>query len=172
MESTDYDSIRNTKDEHFRTAHNSPLGHVDRSGFEGLDYFDPRPDLVFTAPFVPGDGVEVSVDTSDDRQKVFRDAGSVQLEIAGVPVSLTLYDTGHPGLFVPFRDATSGDSTYVAGRYLDVEPNGDGTITIDFNLAYNPSCAYSDGWSCPVPPVENWLDVAIEAGEKTYRRPG
>ncbi|MGD2101419.1 MAG: DUF1684 domain-containing protein [Acidimicrobiia bacterium] len=102
MATTDYDSIRKAKDEHFRTARDSPLGNGDRSGFEGLDYFDPRPDLVYTAPVVPGDGVEVHVDTSDDRQKVFRDAGSVQLEIAGVPVSLTLYDTGHPGLFLPF----------------------------------------------------------------------
>ncbi|MGD2101418.1 MAG: DUF1684 domain-containing protein [Acidimicrobiia bacterium] len=55
---------------------------------------------------------------------------------------------------------------------MDIEPNDDGTVTVDFNLAYNPSCAYSEGWSCPVPPVENWLDLAIEAGEKTYRRPG
>jgi uncharacterized protein (DUF1684 family) len=75
------------------------------------------------------------------------------------------------GLFLPFRDATSGTATYGAGRYLDLEPNEDGTLTIDFNLAYNPSCVYSDGWSCPIPPRENWLDIPIEAGEKMYVEP-
>jgi uncharacterized protein (DUF1684 family) len=81
---------------------------------------------------------------------------------------LTLYSTGHPGYFIPFRDQTSGDTTYGAGRYLDVEPNGDGTVTVDFNYAYNPSCVYSDGYSCPLPPIENWLKVPIEAGEMMF----
>jgi uncharacterized protein (DUF1684 family) len=160
---------RKAKDDYFRNADESPLGD-DRSGFAGLEYFEPRPDLVFTAPLRPGDGSEVRVRTSDDAEKVYRNAGSVELVVEGEPVTLTLYDTGHTGLFLPFRDATSSLSTYGAGRYLDVEPDEDGTVTIDFNLAYNPSCVYSDGWSCPIPPAENWLSVPIEAGERMFHR--
>lgn len=163
---------RRAKDDYFRTAHDSPLGHRDRSGFSGLDYFEARPDLVYTLPLRPGDGSEVRAQTSDHREKVFRKAGTVEFEVEGASVSLTLYDTGHAGLFVPFRDSTSGETTYGAGRYLDIEPNDDGTVTIDFNLAYNPSCVYSDGWSCPIPPVENWLPVPIDAGEKMYHPAG
>jgi uncharacterized protein (DUF1684 family) len=75
-----------------------------------------------------------------------------------------------PLLFIPFRDRTSGKETYGAGRYLEVEPVDphDDEYVIDFNLAYNPSCAYDEAFSCPFPPVENWLQVAIEAGERTY----
>ncbi|MGB8359795.1 MAG: DUF1684 domain-containing protein [Acidimicrobiia bacterium] len=162
--------FRKDKDRYFGTEPDSPLDERDRPGFPGLDYFEPRLDLVFTVAVEPGDGSEVRVQTSDDREKVYRNAGRVRFEIEGVKVGLTLYDTGHTGLFIPFRDATSGDTTYGAGRYLDVEPNEDGTVTIDFNFAYNPSCVYSDGWSCPIPPAENWLAVQIEAGERMYRR--
>ncbi len=165
MTKIDYAAHRAAKDEHFRTGAKTPLGPGDHSDFAGLDYFPPRPDLVFTVPVVPGDGSEVRVRTSDDREKVYANYGRVTLSIAGDEVGLTVYDTMH-GLFLPFRDATSGKTTYGAGRYLDLEPNDDGTLTIDFNLAYNPSCAYSDGWSCPIPPAENWLRVPIEAGER------
>ncbi|HEY6635356.1 MAG TPA: DUF1684 domain-containing protein [Acidimicrobiia bacterium] len=168
MSSIDYAEYRRAKDEHFRTSHNSPLGHGDHSDFEGLVYFDPDPGLIFTLSVEPGDGSEIRVPTSDEREKVYTTHGKVAFEVGGEPVELTLYDTGHPGLFIPFRDATSGQATYGAGRYLDVAPNDDGTVTIDFNLAYNPSCVYSDGWSCPIPPVNNWLPVPIEAGEKMY----
>ena len=115
-----------------------------------------------------GDGSEIRVPTSDEREKVYTTHGKVAFEVDGEPVQLTLYDTGHPGLFIPFRDTTSGQTTYGAGRYLDIAHNDDGTVTIDFNLAYNPSCVYSDGWSCPIPPMNNWLPVPIEAGEKMY----
>ncbi|MDP5169658.1 MAG: DUF1684 domain-containing protein [Bacteroidia bacterium] len=72
-------------------------------------------------------------------------------------------------LFLPFTDLTSGEDTYGGGRYLDLEvPDGE-TIVIDFNLAYNPYCAYrSDGWACPVPPVANRLSMAVKAGMKEY----
>jgi len=170
MESADLIEFRRQKDEFFRTGQNTPLGPGDHSDFGGLVYFDPNPDLVFTTSVEPRDGSEVRVKTSDDREKVYTNYGTVSLEIAGQPVELTVYDTVH-GLFLPFRDATSGDATYGAGRYLDLEPNEDGTLTIDFNHAYNPSCVYSEGWSCPIPPVGNWMQVPIEAGEKMYPPP-
>ncbi len=72
-------------------------------------------------------------------------------------------------LFLPFTDETTGEETYGGGRYLDLKlPSGD-TIVVDFNLAYNPYCAYSDGYACPIPPNENRLKVPIRAGVKDYR---
>lgn len=170
MDSMELVEHREAKDEYFRHDPHSPLEHQQRHHFEGLRYFDPDPDLVFIVPMEPGDGSEIRIPTSDDREKVYRRAGKVRFEVGGEPVELTVFDTGHPGFFVPFRDRTSGDTTYGAGRYLDVDPNDDGTLTVDFNYAYNPSCVYSDGYSCPIPPVENWLSVPIEAGEKMWER--
>lgn len=161
---------RQAKDEFFRTSHQSPLDHHDRHQFRGLEYFELREDLIFTVPLEPGDSSQVRIPTSDGAEKIYRRAGRVRFEVEGSPVVLTVYDTGHPGFFLPFRDVTSGKNTYGAGRYLDIEPNEDGTLTIDFNYAYNPSCVYSDGYSCPLPPTENWLRVPIQAGEKMYEK--
>jgi uncharacterized protein len=159
---------RRARDEFFRTSHHSPLPREKRHEFEGLDYYDPNPGLVFTVPIDPGDRSEITIQTTDGQERVYRRAGRVTFEVDGEPATLMLYSTGHQGYFVPFRDKTSGDTTYGAGRYLDVEPNDDGTVTIDFNLAYNPSCVYDQCFSCPIPPMENWLQVPIAAGEKTY----
>jgi uncharacterized protein (DUF1684 family) len=161
---------RRNKDSYFRTSPRSPLAPQDRARFEGLAYFDPNPDLVFEVEVTPGDDTEVTVGTSDETERTYRRAGSVVLTIAGRTVELALFDTGNPGYFLPFRDGTSGSTTYGAGRYLDVHPNPDGTVTIDFNLAYNPFCAYTDAYSCALPPHENWIDVSIPAGERTYER--
>lgn len=161
---------RRAKDEFFRTSHHSPLPHEERHDFSGLDYYHPNPGLVFTLAVEPGDGSEISIQTTDDRTRTYRRAGKVAFEVDGDPAELTLFDTGHPGYFIPFRDRTSGHATYGAGRYLDVEANDDGTVTIDFNLAYNPSCVYDEAYSCPIPPMENWLQVPIEAGEKNFEK--
>jgi uncharacterized protein (DUF1684 family) len=69
-------------------------------------------------------------------------------------------------LFVPFADLTTGKDTYKAGRYLDIPPTDTGLYTIDFNRAYNPTCAYNEAYECPFPPPSNRLKVAVEAGEK------
>jgi uncharacterized protein (DUF1684 family) len=77
-------------------------------------------------------------------------------------------------LFIPFRDATSGRETYGAGRYLDLDPawnrTAGGKWILDFNRAYNPWCAYTEAYTCPVVPKENWLSVPVRAGEKDYRK--
>jgi uncharacterized protein (DUF1684 family) len=168
MDTSAVRQLRREKDEFFRNSFDSPLDHDAKSNFRGLKYFEPNPDLVFTVSMEPGDGEEIVIRTSDDRERRYRRAGHVALQTAEQEVKLTLFDTGHPGYFVPFRDATSGNQTYGAGRYLEFEANEDGTVTIDFNMAYNPYCVYSDGYSCPVPPVENWLSVPIEAGEMNF----
>ncbi len=159
---------REHKDEFFQHSPQSPLPHERRHGFGGLSYYEPNPDLVFTLP-VDGDVEgELDVQTSDGQVRRYRRVGRVTFDVDGEPAELTLYSTGHHGYFVPFRDKTSGQETYGAGRYLELEPNEDGTVTIDFNYAYNPFCAYDEAYSCPLPPIENWLRVPIEAGEKSF----
>ncbi len=165
---TDYDAERSQKDEFFKLSHQSPLPHELQHDFGGLAYFPADESMVFTVTPEPGDDAELTIDTSDGQQRVYKRAAIASFEVAGEAVSLALYDSGHPGYFLPFRDSTSGKATYGAGRYLDIESNKDGTVTIDFNLAYNPFCAYNDAYSCPLPPVENWLQVPVEAGEKDF----
>ncbi len=159
---------RSQKDDFFRHSPQSPLPGAARSRFSGLEYFEPAPELAFTLPVAPADGSEATVMTTDGQERLYRRAGTVSFAVDGEPTELTLYSTGHPGYFVPFRDTTSGKESYGAGRYLDVEPNEDGTVTLDFNYAYNPFCAYDEAYSCPLPPGENWLRVPIRAGERTY----
>ena len=87
----------------------------------------------------------------------------------GAPVALTIFhDPMLGGLFLPFQDSNAGGETYGAGRYLEVQELGPGELLLDFNYATNPYCAYGDGWSCPIPPPENHLAVAIRAGEMTF----
>lgn len=166
MDTTSLLEQRRAKDQFFATPH-SPLDDDLLADFAGLSYYEPNPQLVFTVPVGPGDGAEIPVQTSDGQARSYRRAGNVSFEVAGQAVQLTLYSTGEPGFFIPFRDQTSGKETYGAGRYLDIEPNEDGTVTIDFNLAYNPYCAYNPSYSCPLPPIANWLQVPVEAGERS-----
>lgn len=158
---------RARKDEFFLRSPQSPID--DPGSFTGLSYYDEVSALSFRVPMTPGDGAEVTVQTSDGRERIYHRAGTIALEIEGEQVDLTLYRTPHnDGYFVPFRDATSGNETYGAGRFLDLEEAVDGIVAIDFNLAYNPYCAYSEGYSCPLPPPENWLPVPVRAGERGY----
>ena len=166
MDPAELAAYRANKDAYFRDSRHSPIPPGERSEFTGLTYFDWNPDLVFTVPVHAADRAPVTIATSDGSARTYYRAGTVEIPVGRDPVTLTLYDTGHQGLFLPFRDATSGKKTYGAGRYLDLQPNDDGTVTIDFNLAYSPFCAYSDSFSCALPPVENWMRVPIEAGER------
>ena len=112
-----------------------PHDHEARHDFQGLRYYEPSPDLVFELPVEQADGAEVSVQTSDGQMRQYRRVGVVSFTVGNEGARLTLYSTGHAEFFIPFRDATSGKGSYGAGRYLDVEPNDDGTITLDFNEA-------------------------------------
>lgn len=162
-EPPDYEALRAEKDAFFASSRHSPIPKG--RSFEGLAYFAPDPAQVYRAEVEPGDGAPVQVATSDGQARTYRRAGSVLIAPAGTDVTLTLYRTpGHPGYFLPFRDATSGTETYGSGRYLDLE-EGD-SVVVDFNLAYHPYCAYSDRYSCALPPAENWLDIPIRAGER------
>ena len=171
MDMTTLDAYRANKDAYLRTDPHSPIPPQYRDRFEGLPYFEWNPELIFTVPVESGTGDPVTIATSDGSERTYRQAGTIHFAVGDEQVSLDLYDTGHAGLFLPFRDATSGKESYGSGRYLDLQPNEDGTVTVDFNLAYSPFCAYDDGYSCALPPVTNWLSVPIEAGERTWRKP-
>ncbi len=132
---------RTTKDRFLATDERSPI--ADRSSFTGLSYYPSDPDLVFAVTPDPVEPEPIAVGTTTGEERTYMKVATADLSIAGRDVTLTLYDTGHHGYFLPFRDATSGVETYGAGRYLDLHDNEDGTVTIDFNYAYAPFCAYN-----------------------------
>lgn len=160
--------FRHLKDEFLAHSDDSPLSPELRNEFQGLSYYPPNPNLALALPLEEADGSVITIQTTDGQTRTYRRAAKVRFTVDGQEAELTLFDTGQPGYFLPFRDATSGSETYAAGRYLDLEPDEDGVVTIDFNYAYNPFCAYDDAYSCPIPPPENWLKVPIEAGELDF----
>jgi uncharacterized protein (DUF1684 family) len=158
---------RAEKDMYFRR---DPYGPIeDRQSFSGLNYYPPDPAFRFTLPLqrVEPEPLIFQTSTGDERQ--YQRIGTVEFEVEGQPAQLAIYKSeDYDELFLPFRDATSGTETYGAGRYLEPVELADDELLVDFNLAYNPYCAYSEAFSCPLPPVENWLKVSIRAGEKNY----
>jgi uncharacterized protein (DUF1684 family) len=175
--------FRHGRDELFRTHPQSPLNEEARTRFNGLRYFDHDPTFRLRVRVEPADaGDPLEIDTGgEDGVITYRRAGRLRFRLAGEDCRLTVFSlVGYGGgLFLPFRDATSGHETYGGGRYLfDTVKNTDGLaleltagspdITIDFNFAYNPSCVYDARWACPLAPRENWLAVPVRAGEKLY----
>jgi uncharacterized protein (DUF1684 family) len=166
---------REEKDRYFREDPHSPIPPAEREEFEGLAYYPPDPDNRFEVPLHEHEEKErVTVATSTEGEQEYVRWGEFRITVDGEDVTIQAYkgDPDEDRLWVPFRDATSGEETYGAGRYLDLEPDHhrtpDGDWVLDFNEAYNPTCAYSDQYECPLPPGENWLDVPIEAGEKAF----
>jgi uncharacterized protein (DUF1684 family) len=173
---TELDQFRADKDAFFREHPQSPLTPDQRAAFAGLSYFPENPELVVRAKLETAgadlDEVIVMPTTTGGEQR-YRRAGVVRFEVDGVQAQVTLYESPEMReLFLPFRDATSGTESYGGGRYLEVEPPAlDGGVEVDFNYAYNPYCAYSPEWSCPIPPGENWLSVPIRGGEAAFPGP-
>ena len=178
--------FRHGRDELFRTHPQSPLNEAGRSHFNGLRYFDHDPAYRLRMRVESADaGDPLEIDTGgEDGVIKYRRAGWLRFQLGGEDCRLTVFSLiGYGGgLFLPFRDATSGSETYGGGRYLfDTVKNTDGLaldltpsspeITIDFNFAYNPSCVYDARWACPLAPRENWLTVPIRAGEKLFITP-
>ena len=168
--------FRAGRDALFRAHAQSALGPAARARFDGLRYFPYNPALRLLARVEPTEPATISVDLQHDGPTRLRRFGQVRLSIAGRSAALALYwvEGYGGGLFLPFRDATAATDTYGGGRYLldtikgaDLGHQGD-QLVLDFNYAYNPSCAYDDRWHCPLAPAENRLPVAIEAGELAY----
>ena len=168
------EGYRAEKDAFFKSAPGSPIPRDERDAFAGLPYYPVEEDLVFEGltpePYAGTEPTTFQIPTSDNKLRPARRAGVFTFELAGEPRRLTAYELegAHSDgrLFLPFLDATSGSETYGAGRYLDLEPDEDGTYAIDFNLAYHPSCVYAPIFSCPLTPAENRLPIRIEAGER------
>jgi uncharacterized protein (DUF1684 family) len=166
-------AFRAEKDEYFKTRGDSPIPAGDRETFSGLPYFPVDEGLRFeNLTLEPYKGLEPTsfqIPTSDGQLRPAERAGILRFEVQGVPSALTGYsfEGGDSGsVFVPFLDGTTGKESYGAGRYLDLDPEDDGTYVLDFNLAYHPSCVYDPRFSCPLTPAENRLSVRIEAGER------
>ena len=166
-------AYRERRDHYYAHDPDSPLDPDQQARFTGLRYFPERPDLVFELPIDtsgPDIGEHVGLQASDGQTKWFARAGRIRFEVDGQPATLTVFkDLERGRFFLPFRDGTSGQESYGGGRYLDPRARPDGTLVVDFNYAYNPYCAYGEGWSCPIPPAENWTPVRIEAGEQSYK---
>ena len=178
--STDLKTFREGRDKEFRDRAQSPLLEADFERFVGLNYYPVNKAFRLKARFTRTvDERYFQMPTSSGVTKKFAKYGVLNFTIAGRPQKLAVYiidpavRAKFPEyadlLFVPFRDLTNATETYGAGRYIDIkEPSGRDVI-LDFNLAYNPNCAYGSAkYSCPIPPKDNHLRIAIKAGERNY----
>jgi hypothetical protein len=144
---------------------------INRSAF---DFFEPASEYKVKASLVEIPDVgRVEIATNDGTMRPYIKFALAVFEIDGHMDSLTIFieptfNADFKKAFIPFRDETNGDSSYGAGRYLDAEIKNDESIILDFNLAYNPYCAYSEEFICPLPPEENFINMRVEAGEKNY----
>lgn len=171
-------AFRAEKDEYFRTRRDSPIPAAERAAFGGLPYFAVDEALRFEdlalEPYAGVEPTSFQIPTSDGQLRPAERAGVFRFEVQSVPSTLTAYTFeggGSGSVFVPFQDGTTGAESYGAGRYLDLDPEEDGTYVLDFNLAYHPSCVYDPRFSCPLTPPENRLSVRIEAGERLAPTP-
>jgi len=162
------------KDEFFRSHPHSPIPWAMRGKMAGLEYYPVDPQYRIPVKLVrypKPDPVVLATSKGVPRNMVRY--GYFEFAVSGQTRRLQVYRSLDPDpyLFVPFRDATSGRETYGAGRYLDLEERAGEDYVLDFNVAYNPYCAYSNDYVCPFPPRENWFDVPIPAGERDFPYP-
>jgi uncharacterized protein len=177
--SNEINSQRALKNSEFSDSLTSPLNPSDLDEFKGLQYFEPNAEYRIAAIFTIDTSMPVfSMATTTDRLPNYRVYGSADFTLKDTLCRLVVYQNADymddpvfgNTLFIPFRDATNGIQTYEAGRYFDIPiPNDNDSIFLDFNTAYNPYCAYDKRWSCPLVPSENWLKLAILAGEKKFK---
>jgi len=164
----DLQTIRAEKDDFFAHHPQSPLTREQKRSFKALEYFPEAPELrlvVALEQFPEKQVVQFQTSTGDIQ--TYQRYGKIRFQVEEQAAELTLYADSH-GFFLPFVDSLAGTETYPAGRYLEPSLLPDGKFLVDFNLAYNPYCAYNDSWSCPLTPPENRLRVPIRAGEKIY----
>jgi uncharacterized protein (DUF1684 family) len=176
LSDVDLAGFRAGRDELFAAHPQSPISADRRTAFDGLRYFPPDPAVVAEVDLRPAEG-SIEIDTGGPDGVVrYRRVG-----VAEAPYGrLTIWwiEAYGGGLFLPFRDATCGAESYGGGRYLTdtvkgthgrgLAMLGGSRVRLDFNYAYNPSCAYDDEYACPLAPRENWLDAGIRAGEMVY----
>jgi len=178
--STDVKVFRDGRDHEFRDKEESPLKEEDLAAFKGLNYFPVDDAFRVRARFTrTPEEKYFQMPTSSGITKKFVKFGVLRFDLQGTERTLSVYQIDKEVLdkfpeysdllFIPFRDSTNKSETYGGGRYMDIRQPKGGTVIVDFNVAYNPNCAYgTDKYNCPIPPRENTLDVAIKAGEKRF----
>ncbi|HET9359080.1 MAG TPA: DUF1684 domain-containing protein [Vicinamibacterales bacterium] len=149
----------------------SPVPAAKRTELLPLRYYDVDPGLNVPAALrLSEDRPVFDMPTSTGTLRKMQRVGVLEFRLGGEPMTLAAFVPNGTrrieSLFVPFADLTTGNETYPAGRYLDLDPTATGIYAIDFNRAYNPYCAYNNTYECPYPPPSNRLKVAIRAGEK------
>jgi uncharacterized protein (DUF1684 family) len=163
---------RRARDALFAEHPQSPI--EERATFKGLDYFDYDREWRTLAHFTPVADEPTLIETSEEGTARFVNTGTLQFEVKGQRATLEILwlDAYGGGVFLPFRDATNGGTTYGGGRYLldtvkgaDLGHHGE-RVVLDFNYAYHPSCVHSSRWACPLAPPANYLRFAVEAGER------
>lgn len=165
---TALEQFRKEKDEFFKNGSQSPLTAEQKKGFQRLEYFPENPAFDLELPlerFPQPEQVTLATSSGDERK--YYHVGQVHFEVDGQSAALQVYEDDY-GFFVPFTDASAPQETYGAGRYLEPREIRRGVLALDFNLAYNPYCAYNERWACPLPPAANRLGVRIAAGEKKF----
>jgi uncharacterized protein (DUF1684 family) len=172
-------SWRAVRDDLFAQHPQSPLPAAERGAFDGLGYFDYDPSARVLATVAEVEPATLEIATSGNGAYRFTRFGRATFELGGEPLALELYwlDGYGGGIYLPFADATSGKTSFGGGRYLldtvkgaDLGADGD-RLVLDFNFAYNPSCAYDPSWVCPLAPPANRLRVEVRAGESTAAPP-
>lgn len=165
---SDLQAFRQEKDDFFHSDPSSPLTPDQQQTFSGLRYYPEDPALrlvVDVERLSPPTTIQVQTSTGDVRD--YQRFGRFRFEVEGRPAQLTIL-RNELGYFLPFVDALAGTETYGAGRYLEPAERPDGRFEVDFNLAYNPYCAYNENWSCPITPGENRIKIPIRAGEMVF----
>ncbi len=161
-------TFRAEKDNFYARHPQSPLTPAQKRDFKGLDYFPENTALRLEVDVETLQTLEnITIDTTGGQPQTYQRFGKFKFVVDGQPAELTIYKNQN-GYFLPFVDNLAGKETYPAGRYLEPEKLPNGKFLIDFNLAYNPYCAYNEKWSCPITPAENRLKASVRAGEKIF----
>ena len=163
----------------FKDPEESPLPKEEREKFVALEFFPFDPEFRVTAEFLrtPNE-VPFAMPTTSEKKKMYVKYGELYFLLKGREYKLNVYQSlvlskmeeYRDYLFLPFTDLTNGESSYAGGRYLDLKIPTEKFVQLDFNKAYNPYCAYSGGYSCPIPPRENHLEVPVTAGVMKYEK--
>ena len=168
-------SFQQNLEKEYADSATSPLRGQALKDFAGLDFFPINKAFCVQAAFERiSNEAPFEMPTVSGKTKTFQKYGCLSFEIGGKKAVLYAYQNLKlmqipeyaDDLFIPFKDQSSGEESYGGGRYIDIKIPKGTSITLDFNRAYNPYCAYSTGWNCPIPPVENDLDFKVLAGVK------
>jgi uncharacterized protein len=160
-------NIRKEKDDYLKTNKDSPLEN--KATFKGLKYFEINPDFKVMAKLnILKSGQKINIAMSGGETEEYKAFANATFELEGQKCELKIFQAEDGSLFLPFKDLTNNKDTYGAGRYLDLDMRKirNQQIELDFNRCYHPYCAYNHTFTCPVPPAENAMNVAVKAGER------